>query len=286
MWRYYAFKIAGFTLCYLPKKVGYLVAYLIADIIYISSPRLRAAVADNMKHVLGPQVDNATLKQAVRGVLRNTAKNYFDLIKIPRIKLDDIERSITIHGWHHFEQALKRGKGVILVTAHLGSFDMCAQVLVAHSVKGMVPVERLEPESLLRHVTSLRASKGLNFVPVGHGASKGIMQSLRHGEVVLLAGDRDIREDGLKSKFFGEETTMPAGAVRLAMRTEAAVVPVFNIRRGGRYDVYFEPAIEIVSAGNETLARNMEQVIAVMEKYIRICPEQWVILSHVWAGEH
>ena len=286
MWSYYAFKIAGFTLAYLPKKVGYLIARLVADTVYMLSPALRATIADNMRHVLGSEADDATLKQAVRGVLRNVAKNYFDLIKIPHMKLNDIESCLTVSGWHNLEDALMKGKGVILVTAHLGSFDIAAQIFAVRSIKTTVLVEPLEPSSLLRHVTALRESNGVAFVPAQPGVLEVLIQSLHRGEAVLLACDRDIAKNGLKSNFFGEETTLPAAAVRIAMRTGAAVVPVFNLRRGdGRYDVYFEPAINVIPTGNGAVARNIEQVAHVIEKYIKSCPEQWVVLSPIWASE-
>jgi len=286
MWTYIAFRIAGFTIARLPTKVGYLIARLTADTVYIFQPSLRAAVAANMRRVLGPEIDNTILKRAVRGVLRNAAKNYFDLIHLPYMKLNDIDSCITAHGWHNFEDAMSRGKGVILVTAHLGSFDMAGQILAARSAKVTALVETLKPAALLSHVIALRKSKGLTYMPVQLGVLRAVIQSLRRGEAVVLVCDRDMGNDSFKSKFFGKETTLPAGAVRIAMRTGAAVVPVFNLRRGdGRYDAYFEPALNIIPSGDDAVARNMEQVIAVMEKYIRTSPEQWVVLSPIWQSE-
>ncbi len=283
MWKYYAFKIVGPLLSILPMKVGYLIAHLVADTVYTLSPGLRGAIGDNMRHVLGSEVDDTTLQWTIRGVLRNAAKNYFDLIKIPRMKLSHIESRITVHGWHNFEDALKRERGVILATAHLGSFDMTAQILAARSVKTTVLVEPQEPAALLEHVTALRKSKGLTFVPVQMGVLRVIIHSLRRGETVGFVCDRDIGKDGYRSSFFGEDTTLPAGAVRIAMRTGAAIVPAFNLRReDNRYDVYFEPALDIATTGNDALERNMEQIIGVMEKFIKTCPEQWVVLSPIW----
>ncbi|MCL0060470.1 hypothetical protein M1N87_00830 [Dehalococcoidia bacterium] len=286
MWKYYAFRIAGFTVSYLPKKVGYLIACLIADTVYMLSPALRAAITDNMRHVLGSETDDATLRQHVRGVLRNVAKNYFDLIKIPHMKLHDIESCITVHGWHNLEDAMEKGKGVILVTAHLGSFDIAAQILAIRSIKTTVLVEPLQPPPLLNYITALRETNGVAFLPAHSGVLEVLRQSLRRGEAVLLVSDRNIAKNGLKLDFFSEETLMPWAAVHTAMRTEAAVVPAFNLRRGdGRYDVYFEPAIDVIPAGNAAREKNMEQIVKVMEKYIRSCPEQWVVLSPIWASE-
>ena len=85
------------------------------------------------------------------------------------------------------------------------------------------------------------------------------------------------------SLFFGQETRLPDIAVRIALRTGAAVIPVFNLRRdNGQYDVYVEPPIEVAPNGDGTVAEHMNEVILVMEKYIRSCPEQWVVLEPVW----
>ncbi len=108
MWKYYALKIAGFSLSYLPRELGYIGAVLIADFAYIFIPAARAGVADNMKRVLGPDIDDSALKKVVRGVLRNTAKNYFDLIKVPHMRLDEIERCMTVNGWQHLDDAIEK----------------------------------------------------------------------------------------------------------------------------------------------------------------------------------
>lgn len=285
MWRYCAFKIAGLTLAHLPWKIGYVVARLVAYAVYLMSPSLRSHIADNMRHVLGPEADDTAVKRATRAVLRSTARNYFDLIKIPRVSLSDIESRMTVHGWHHVEEAMARRKGVVFVTAHLGSFDLAAQLLAARSIKATVPVEPLRPPRLLNHVTALRNSKGLSFIPAQSGVLEVLLQSLRRGEAVVLPCDRDIAGDGLESDFFGERISLPTLAVRLAMRTGAAVVPAFSLRReGGGHDAYFGPAIELLPAGNGAVARNLDQVARAMEKYIRMCPDQWTVLSAVWAN--
>ena len=200
------------------------------------------------------------------------------------MKPEDIKRQVIVHGVHYLADALASGKGVMLVTAHFGSFDIAVQQLAVHSVRTTVLVEALEPERLLNHVVALRRNKGLNIIPAKSGALQAMLQALRNGEVVLLVCDRDVTGEAPKALFFGEETRLPDMAVRLALRTGAAIIPVFNLRRDdGRYDVYVEPPIEVASNGNGTVAEHMNEVIRVMEKYIKSCPEQWAVLEPVWA---
>lgn len=285
MWKYLVFKIIGNPLSYLPRAVGYLIARVTADIVYLLSPKLRSIITNNIRHVLDSEADDATLRQAVKGVLRNVVRNFFDLIRLPHMKLGDIERCTTVHGWDNLEDALKMGKGVIVVSAHFGSFDIALQILATQSTKVTVPAEPLEPEALLNHIISLRKNKGLNIMPVYPGIKNEIIQSLHRGEIIVLACDRDFSKDGYRITFFGEETTVPPGAVRIAMRTGAAILPAFGPRRGNNhYDVYIEPAFDIITEGDEALDKNMEQLIRVMEKYIKLYPEQWVVLSPIWGN--
>jgi KDO2-lipid IV(A) lauroyltransferase len=284
MAKYCAFLLAELTLSRLPRRVGYLIAMVFADITYVLSPRLRDSIAQNMRHVLGPESDDAAMRKVARGVVRNAAKNYFDLIRIPRMKPEEIKRQVTPHGVHHLADALASGRGVMLLTAHFGSFDMAVQLLAVHSVRTTILVEALEPERLLDHVVSLRRNKGLNIIPAKSGALQTMLQSLRNGEIVLIACDRDVTGEAPKALFFGEEARLPDIGVRLALRTGAAIIPVFNLRRdNGQYDVYVEPPIEVTSNGNGVVAEYMNQVIRAMEKYIKSCPEQWVVLEPVWA---
>lgn len=267
----------------LPMWAGYAIAHVVADAVYALMPGLRSAVSDNIRHVLGWEADDAVVRRAARCVIRNAAKNYFDLIKMPRIGLSGIEKKIEVHGWDHFEEALGRGKGVILVSAHLGSFDLTGQILAARSVKTSILVEAQEPQALLDHVTALRGGKGLSFVPARPGAVRAMVRAVRRGETVGLMCDRDIAREGLAIVFFGEELTMPTEAVRLAMRTGAAIVPVYNMRRPkGGYDVIFEPALPIATDGDNARTRNMVRLAGALERFIRACPDQWVVLSPVW----
>jgi phosphatidylinositol dimannoside acyltransferase len=283
MARYYLFILAEHTLSRLPRRIGYLIATLVGDIIYLVSPRIRGSIASNIRRVLGLEADDAAIRRLVRGVLRNASKNYLDLIRIPRMKPEQIKSQVTPHGVQHLVDALAKGRGVMLVTAHFGSFDVAVQLLAVHSVRTTIPVEALEPERLLDHVVSLRRNKGLNIIPAKSGALQAMIKALRNGEIVLIACDRDVTGEAPKALFFGEETRLPDMAVRIALRTGAAIIPVFNIRRDdGRYDVYVEPPIEVASNGNSAVAKHMNEVIRVMEKYIKSCPEQWAVLEPVW----
>ena len=284
MLQYHAFVLAGYTVSFLPKRLGYVFSRLIADVVYLFCPGVRAGIAVNQRRVLGPKAGNRKLRGAVRGVLRNTAYNYFDLIKLPRLKRLSIERSITVNGWEHLEAALSKGKGVVFVTAHLGSYDTAAQIFALKSLRTTVLVEPIKPPRLLNHVIRLRQSHGVSFICSQPGTINTLFKCLQRGEMVLFASDRDIDKNGLQIDFFGKDTTLPTVAVRIAMKTGAALVPIFSRRKAnGKIEINLEPPIETNGRGDAAqLADKVKEVARIMEHYIGKNPEQWVVLNPLW----
>ncbi|MCK5430883.1 MAG: hypothetical protein KAI94_15500 [Anaerolineales bacterium] len=283
MGQYYTFKILEATLAYLPKRLSYIFACVLAAVAFRVLLSLRRTITGNISRVLGPEALSGKLNQTVRGVISSAINNYFDLVRFPRLSRDDIMRMINVTGQHHLDKAMRKGKGAILFTAHLGCFDAALQIFATYPAQMTVVVEPINPPILLNYVTQLRERFGLNMLPAKSGALKQIFKLLRKGEMLLFALDRDTAGARVQSTFFGKETSMPAEAVKIAMRTGAAIVPVFGSRRSdGKYNLYIEPELDIIRNGNGSVEQNMERIARVMEKYIRRFPEQWVVLEPIW----
>jgi KDO2-lipid IV(A) lauroyltransferase len=281
--QYYLLKTFETTLAYLPKRFSYLLACLLGAITFGAIPSLRHTINGNISRVLRPEDYNDKLNKTVRGVLTNTFKNYIDLVSLPHQSHDKITSMINVTGRHHLDKAIQKGKGAILCTAHLGCFDAAFQAFSAYPTQMTVVVEPINPPLLLNYVTAMRERFGVKILHAKSGALKQIFKLLRKGEMLLFALDRDITGARVQSSFFGRKTSMPAEAVKIAMRTGAAIVPVFNSRRSdGNYNIYVEPEIEFARNGNGSLEHNMAQIASVMEKYIRCFPEQWVVLEPIW----
>ncbi|MBI2847337.1 MAG: hypothetical protein HYX82_05595 [Chloroflexi bacterium] len=286
---YYVYKIALATVARLPLRAGYWLFCRIADISFLFKKGTREVSASNIRRALAPDASNKKLRSTVLSAFRNSARNYFDLLRLSHLDPRSLNGNVTIHGEEHFREALGRGKGVILATAHLGNMDLVAQVLApksSESVKLTVLTEPLRPEPLYRLVTELRERNGLIFTTANVEGLKRAIRALKRGEVVALASDRAIQGTGLNLPFMGEETVMPVGAVELALRTGAALVPAFSVRgNGGRYAIYVEPPLSLPSRDRpDALSKGTRDLISVMERYIHEFPEQWVVFNPVWNG--
>ncbi|MBT7290115.1 MAG: hypothetical protein HN837_06460, partial [Chloroflexi bacterium] len=127
MGQYYLFKTLEMTLGFLPKRLCYFLASVMGAVAFRVVPSLRRTVTKNISQVLGPQASNSKLNKTVRGVLSSTFKNYLDLVRIPRLSRKKIIKMVDVTGRHHLDKAVAKGKGVIMFTAHLGSFDTAFQ---------------------------------------------------------------------------------------------------------------------------------------------------------------
>ena len=135
----------------------------------------------------------------------------------------------------------------------------------------------------------LRASHGQVFRPLSLSAVREAIRWLRDGQgPAAPLRPRHHRTRGMMLPFFGAETRMPVGAAELALRTGALVMPMFCRRtKGGRFDVFAEPPMEMVATGNheEDVRTNTLQILAAIESCVRQDPGQWIVLESIWDRE-
>lgn len=286
---YYLYRAMGFLVPRVPVRLGYVLASLAGDLLYRLEGGIRSAIRDNVTHILtyqrgGVAPSPGEVEGVVRQVFRNLAKNYHDLFRLPRLDLDELERSVKVEGWEHLEEALGHGKGLIIASAHFGAFDVVAQILASRRIPIVLPAEHVRPERLFRYLCDLRMSKGIRLIPVD-GPLLELFRALRRGEAVGLALDRDITQSGIVVEFFGAPARLPDGYAQLALRTGAPLVLAFCRRLpDNTFQAWVEPPIWLTSSGDRDrdVREGVKKAVAVMERYIGRYPEQWVITRSIW----
>jgi KDO2-lipid IV(A) lauroyltransferase len=127
---------------------------------------------------------------------------------------------------------------------------------------------------------------GINFVPIGNtSVLKLAFRTLKQNGLVGVVADRDVTDSGRLVRFFGAPARLPDGHVTLALRTGAAILMGFSLRRDDNsFEVFVEPPIVLEPTGNteRDVELGMQRVIAVLERYIGANPEQWVYFQPVW----
>jgi lauroyl/myristoyl acyltransferase len=193
----------------------------------------------------------------------------------------------SVSGFERILEGRARGKGVLLLTAHLGNWEigglMLAQVgqpIHVVLVPDIYPaVERARRRLHERNgVTEIRVDR--SFAP-----TLGVMRALDANGIVAMQGDRDFNNTGIAVPFLGREAYFPRGPFRVAMATGATVLPAFIVRvPDGRYRAVLEEPLPIDRDGDRDRAvrQNVERYVAILERYVRAHPEQWYCFYPFW----
>jgi KDO2-lipid IV(A) lauroyltransferase len=271
-----------------PKRFLYFAADIGGWIIWLGSARVRRVTDDHMRHVLGVQSTTRERRRAARGCARAAGRYYADFCRGPHlpedVAFDEIE---SVEGLEHWFEAYDRGCGLIVCSAHLGNPEHFVRATAQLGFDLLVLTEPLSPPRVNALVHHARSAPGARFMPVSLAAVREAIAHLKRGGVLAVLGDRDVLHNGHATPFFGERARLPTGAVDLALRTGAPVLPAFVVRtQAGRFRVYIDPAFTLKRTADREadLDAGMRKVAAALERGIRRAPDQWFPLQPVWSG--
>jgi len=281
---YWLYRLGGLVVPIIPPAVGYALCRLGGGILYQFNTQSRQNICLNMRRIVGPESSPAEINRRVRATFNYMLYNYFDLFRLPRLNNDTVDRLVTVTGWEHVEAATAGGQGILMTSAHLGNIEVVIYAMLLRGLKITIPVERVEPPELFEYITRLRMSKGLKLIPID-GSLLHLVRSLKKGEVIGIAGDRDITRTGRIVNFFGYPARLPDGHLRLASKTKAPLVVGFSRRNPDHtFHAYFLPAFFLPTEDSESarLEAGMQFIVSEMEKAIRQNPEQWTVSVSIW----
>jgi KDO2-lipid IV(A) lauroyltransferase len=259
------------------------------DFFFRFSPTYRRNVSANIAQVVGEPEDSANVRAMTRSVFRASGRNFADLLVLPHLSAKQVANyeEVVSGDWSIVERALERGKGAVIVTAHVGSFEFLGKTLHHRGYKTNSITARTTARFLFDAVTYLRRARGSSVVEASPSGIRRIIQAIRRGECAVFLSDRDFFQNGLPVMFFGKETTLPPGAVRIARDTGAPIVPIFAIRKGDRRGIMIEPSFEVEKSRDldGDLSRGMARLVEVLENAIGSLPDQWVMFQRAWPLE-
>jgi KDO2-lipid IV(A) lauroyltransferase len=269
----------------LPRPWLYWVAHRLSDFNHRFDRRGRQAVRDNLRVILGPQAPEQRVRFEARWVFRNFGKYLAEFFGYKRFGAKFIDTYVDIIGQEYVDEALARGNGAILNTAHLSNWEIGAAAF-ARKGYSLTAVAQMHPEPDVNELfRRQRASRGYFVMPV-EGAFRRCVQSLRDNKVVCFVGERNIGEGGIEVEFMGRPCLFPQGPARIAIASGAPLLPGFVIRRpNDSFAIVMEPPIEKPDVRDRReAARIMTQKFAdVVALYIRRFPAQWGVFFKVWS---
>jgi lauroyl/myristoyl acyltransferase len=271
----------------LPEPVAYALGRAGGRAFYRLDAGRRAALRDNLRHVLGP-VGPAELEAAVRRGFATYGRYWVEAFRLEDLPAEAIRRRLRLEGREHLDAAVAAGRGVVFASPHLGNWDAGGAWLAASGYPATAVVERLRPAELYERFAAYRRALGLELLPLDDGSEtmRGVLRALRAGRVVGLVCDRDLTGGGLPVRLFGAATVMPGGPASLALRTGAALLPcaVYHDRRPAHWRAVIRPPLRQEPTGDaraDVLALT-QRLADEFERLIADAPDQWHVLSHHW----
>lgn len=249
------------------------------------APNSRRLVRKHLTLVYKNEKSTDEIKSLSRDVFEMLGKNAGDVIRGFMIgKISQFEKFRVINGAEHLENAYKKGKGVIFLTAHLGSFEYVATELSFRGYKPLIVGTRMKDEKLNNLLSEQRSKLGASAVERGKDTVK-LVRNLKGGGTMAILIDQDTKVKSRIVNFLGHPCATPIGATLLALKTGAAVVPIFtHLRDDYKLEVNCYPELELVVTGEEEtdLVTNTQILSDVIEREVRKYPAQWVWMHQRW----
>lgn len=286
LWKYYLMVVVIQTIGRLPLGWRYGIARFVADRLYNHRASIRNNTRSNVRHVLGPDASERDVDRIARQCARNTGRYYADVVGMHRMDARKFyEHDLVLEGIDYIREAQAAGRGVVLASAHYANPEFAVQGLAAVGIQVFALVEPLQPPELGRLMWNLRRVHGHIYEPVSFAAVKKALAWLRAGGVVAILIDRDIQNRGMELELCGAKARFPTGAIDLALRTNAVVMPGWVKRTGGfKVHAMIGPPLQLVRTGNseEDLRVNSAALLKLFEQHLKDDPGQWGVLDKIW----
>jgi len=251
-------------------------------------PKYLVAARANLSIILGEPADSVRVRRAAEEMVRGHFSAWTDFLHFATRPPEESSRLVeSVRGYDRIVEGRQAGKGVLLLTAHLGNWEIGGLMLAeVRQPIHVVLVPDIFP-GVERARRRLHRQSGVVEIRIDRSAlpTLSVMRALSDNAIVGMQGDRDFNNTGVAVPFFGREAFFPRGPLRVAMATGARVLPAFIVRvADGRYRVIVEEPLAIESAGDRdaALRRNLERYVAILERYVRQYPEQWYCFYPFW----
>ena len=264
------------TLSILPPQPALALARFYIGLLDRFVPKLRKVALRNTRDIAKMPAAEAI----VDGVFQNLARSLAVFAILPKYTAQNISNVIRYDGLEHFQEAKRRGKGVLFATAHMGNWELSAYAHGLMTEPMNVVVRPLDNAAIDAFVEARRQSGG-NRVIAKKDAARQILKALKKNEAVGILIDQNVSlDEGGFIDFLGTPACAGTAFARLAARTGAAVIPGFALwnAQEQRYVLKFYPLVEISGDALEDTRR----VHAVIEQAVRDYPDQWLWLHRRW----
>ena len=284
--QYRVIKLLVVLISAIPREWLALSAIPLGRIWYALDTHHRRIAFTNMRRAFAGEKNTAEIRQLVHANFVQFARLALELPSLLRLNKDNLHRFVTVSGRHHLKKALDGGKGVLLLTAHLGNWELMAlSVPLIFKTAISVVARPIDYRPMDKLLTEIRCRTGNDVIDKKKGAPR-IVRMLRNRQAVGILLDQNASwYDGVYVPFFGQTACTNKGLAVFALRYDVPVVPMFSFRRpDGRYRIMIEPPVNLIRTGEleRDIIENTATFNRIMEKHIRMAPDSWLWVHNRW----
>jgi Kdo2-lipid IVA lauroyltransferase/acyltransferase len=269
----------------LPRPLARLVGVTLGQLIYLLHGKLRRVGMRNLA-IAFPEKTAAERRKIVDKVFTSLGRQFAEVCLFPTYTRENVSRIVGYDGYENFDRASQRGKGVLFLTGHIGGWELSA---FAHSLYGhplhfvMRPLDNPYLDALVRRYRTMYGNTPiLKDNPV-----RELLRAMKAGATVGILMDTNMTPpEGVFVDFFGIPACTASGLARIALRTDAAVVPGFTVWDPvlRKYRLRFEPPVTLIRTGNNDadIVANTALFTKVIEDVVRRYPDQWLWVHRRW----
>jgi KDO2-lipid IV(A) lauroyltransferase len=269
----------------LPRPTARRLGAAVTSLFYLCQPRLRRAALFNLRLAF-PDWTDKQRRRTARRLIRNLGWMGGEFSQFPRHTRESIGEVVVLDGLDNFLAAKARGKGVLFLTGHMGAWELApfAQALYGHPLHFLVrPIENPRVDALISNYRNRAGNRAIDK----NQSARAMLKILQDGGTVGVLMDQNTSlDEGVFVDFFGVPACTSSGLARIALRTDAAVVPGYAYwnETDRKYHLRLEPALELVRTGDteaDVLA-NTARFTRVVEDFARRFPDQWLWVHKRW----
>ncbi|MEO0093049.1 MAG: lysophospholipid acyltransferase family protein [candidate division WOR-3 bacterium] len=269
---------------FLPRWFSIWLAKILGNIYFFADKDRRCRISDNMRHILGTNSPNSEINNYTRRLFINYSICLADLFRAPLLTKEKLLSMVQLSGKEYLDRTLAKGKGAILISAHIGNWDLAGIFLSRLGYKLTAVVEPI-PKGVTSAMNRYRGIGGMELIPLTN--KDAIERVLKEKRILVLLADRDLTGRGLEFSCFDAKRSYPKGPAAFALKFKVPIIFgyfVLNPKGSKPYLGVIEPEFDFATSEDfQQDVYNLTKIIVKrINQLIAQYPDQWFVFRADW----
>ena len=286
MWQYRLLKLVSWLVCLLPYQLLLALGRGVGHLYYYAAKKQRLRAETAIRERL--EVDAETAARIARSMCVKIGQTFLEVLYMPKLTKEKMNNLVAIDHPEYLWDAVKEGRGVVLLTAHMSNWEWLGASLAMNGYPLTSVIKRQPNDQHTRILNEYREAAGIEIFARGTSEMIGAAKALKAGKILGFLADQDAGKDGLFMPFLGKLASTPIGPAFFARKFKAPVVPAFITRKdGGGHQVHLLPPFYYEDTGDQDgdMYRLTARMTQTVEDMIRQYPDNWLWFQKRWTTQ-